>query len=108
MVHRALLLRKGPKIDAGDLSFEEAALREPERLPHVELPVGVMLEQLMERLERQVIEDTLRRFNNNRGRTARALGLARSSLYTRLKAWGLVSEDESGCPPSCSPGWVRR
>ncbi len=103
MVHRALLLRQGPKIGADELFFEQAALSEPESLPHLELPAGVTLEQMMQRLERQLIENTLRRFNNNKGRTAQALGLARSSLYTRLKAWGLVSEDEEAVGPGASP-----
>jgi DNA-binding NtrC family response regulator len=31
---------------------------------------------------------------HNKDRTARALGLGRSSLYRRLKEWGLDSEDE--------------
>ncbi len=94
VVHRALLLRKGPRIDAGDLSFEQGALREPEGLEQLELPVGVTLEQMMQRLERQLIENTLRRFKHNRERTARVLGLGRSSLYRRLKEWGLDSEEE--------------
>jgi DNA-binding NtrC family response regulator len=94
VVNRALLLRKGPKIDADDLSFEQATLRVPEGMAHLELPVGVTLEQMMQRLERQVVENTLRRFKHNKDRTARALGLGRSSLYRRLKEWGIDAEDE--------------
>ncbi|WP_224373056.1 sigma 54-interacting transcriptional regulator [Hyalangium versicolor] len=93
VVNRALLLRKGPKIDVDDVSFEAGVLREPEGLANLELPMGATLGQMMERLERQVIENTLRRFLHNRERTARALGLSRASLYRRLKEWGLDPED---------------
>ncbi len=94
VVNRALLLRKGPRLDADDLIFEEAELREPEGMADLELPVGVTLEQMLQRLERQLIENTLRRFKTNRDRTARVLGLSRASLYRRLKEWGLDSEGE--------------
>jgi len=94
VVQRALLLRKGPRIDAGELTFEEAEPREPQGLAEHELPVGVTLEQMLQRVERQLIENTLRRLKNNRDRTARVLGMGRSSLYRRLKALGLDSGDE--------------
>ncbi|MFP2897929.1 helix-turn-helix domain-containing protein [Corallococcus sp. 4LFB] len=59
-----------------------------------ELPPGMTLEQMLEKLERQIIETALRRFNNNRERVARELGLARSTLFKRLKDWGLTKQDE--------------
>ncbi|KFE58448.1 hypothetical protein [Hyalangium minutum] len=57
MVRRALLERKGPKLDANDISFEEAYPGAPEdtATPALELPAGVTLEQMMERLERQLL-----------------------------------------------------
>jgi two-component system, NtrC family, response regulator HydG len=78
VVHRALLLRKGPMIDASDLSFDEQFNAEvgvavPEPLP------GMTMQQMLEKLERQIVEATLRRYNNNRERVAKELGLARSS-----------------------------
>jgi DNA-binding NtrC family response regulator len=94
VVNRALLLRKSPRIDTDELTFEEAALREPEGMANLELPVRVTLEGMLQRLERQFIENTLHCFQHNRERTARALGLSRASLYKLLKVWGLGSEDE--------------
>ena len=94
VVQRALLLRKGSKIDADDLSFGEAALGEPEGLADLELAAGVTLEQMLKRLERLLISNTLRRFKDNRERTARALGVSRAGLYRRMKEWGLDSEQD--------------
>jgi DNA-binding NtrC family response regulator len=45
-------------------------------------------------VERQLIESTLRRCDNHKGRAARELGLARSSLFKRLKDWGLSQAEE--------------
>ncbi len=91
VVHRALLVRKGPKLDADDITFAEPFHRAPEdtEIPPLELPEGVTLEQMMQRLERQLIEGVLRRCDHHKDRAAKALGLARSSLFKRLKEWGL-------------------
>ncbi|HZH02157.1 MAG TPA: sigma 54-interacting transcriptional regulator [Myxococcaceae bacterium] len=94
VVHRGLLLRRGPMIDASDLSFDQEVNREtgvavPEFAP------GMTLEQMLDRLERQIVESALRRFNNNRERVAKELGVARSTLFKRLKDWGLTRQDEA-------------
>jgi DNA-binding NtrC family response regulator len=91
VVCRALLVRKGPKLDASDIQFEEPFHRAPEdmEIAPLELPEGVTLEQMMERLERQLIESVLRRCDYHKERAAKELGLARSSLFKRLKDWGL-------------------
>jgi len=92
-VHRALLLRRGPMIDAGDLSYDQEV--NPETgITVPELPRGMTLEQMLEKLERQIVETALRRYNNNRERVAKELGVARSTLFKRLKDWGLTRKDE--------------
>jgi DNA-binding NtrC family response regulator len=93
VVHRGLLLRKGAMIDAGDITFDsevnaETGVAVPELAP------GMSLEQMLERLERQIVETALRRFNNNRERVARELGVARSTLFKKLKDWGLTRQEE--------------
>ena len=93
VVHRALLLRKGPVIDAGDLSFDQEVNRET-GIAVPELPPGMTLEQMLEKLERQIVEAALKRCNGNRERVARELGVARSTLFKRLKDWGLTKQDE--------------
>jgi DNA-binding NtrC family response regulator len=94
VVCRALLVRKGPQLDASDLTFEEPLPRPPQPGAPLELPEGVTLEQMMQRLERQLIESTLRRCGNHKDRAAKQLGLARSSLFKKLKDWGLGQGDE--------------
>jgi two-component system, NtrC family, response regulator HydG len=93
VIHRALLLRKGPMIDAADLSYDSEV--HPEVGVAVpDIPPGMTLEQMLEKLERQIVENALRRFNNNRERVAKELGVARSTLFKRLKDWGLTKQDE--------------
>ncbi len=52
------------------------------------------LEQMLQKLERQIVETALRRYNNNRERVARELGVARSTLFKRLKEWGLTKQED--------------
>ncbi|MFN0062448.1 MAG: sigma 54-interacting transcriptional regulator [Myxococcaceae bacterium] len=94
VVHRALLLRKGPSVDAQDLTFDEERNAEV-GVAVPDLPPGMTLEQMLERLERQIIETALRKFGNNRERVAKELGVARSTLFKRLKDWGLTHQGEA-------------
>ncbi|WNG35254.1 FHA domain-containing protein [Archangium violaceum] len=93
VVHRALLLRKGSNIDAADITFDQEVNRET-GVSVPELPPGMTLEQMLLKLERQIVEAALRRYNNNRERVARELGVARSTLFKRLKEWGLTKQEE--------------
>ncbi|HEY0094892.1 MAG TPA: sigma-54 dependent transcriptional regulator, partial [Archangium sp.] len=93
VVHRALLLRKGTAIDAPDITFDQEVNRET-GVSVPELPPGMTLEQMLLKLERQIVEAALRRCNNNRERVARELGVARSTLFKRLKEWGLTRQEE--------------
>jgi len=93
VVHRALLLRRGAVIDATDISFDQEVNRET-GIAIPDMGQGLTLEQMLEKLERQIIEAALRRYSNNRERVARELGMARSTLFKRLKAWGITRSDE--------------
>jgi len=93
VVHRALLLRRGQMIDVGDLSFDPDPTH-TSGMPVGEFIPGLTLEQMLQRLEREIVESALRRFNNNRERVARELGVARSTLFKRLKDWGLTKHEE--------------
>ncbi|MET0402966.1 MAG: sigma 54-interacting transcriptional regulator [Cystobacter sp.] len=93
VVHRGLLLRKGTQLEPGDITFDQEVNRET-GVSVPELPPGMTLEQMLLKLERQIVEAALRRYNNNRERVARELGVARSTLFKRLKEWGLTRQEE--------------
>ncbi|WNG25059.1 sigma 54-dependent Fis family transcriptional regulator [Cystobacter fuscus] len=93
VVHRGLLLRKGANIEPSDITFDQEVNRET-GVAVPELPPGMTLEQMLLKLERQIVEAALRRYNNNRERVARELGVARSTLFKRLKEWGLTRQEE--------------
>src|SRR5947208_8135628 len=84
VIHRALLLRKGPVIEPGDLTFD-AEQNADVNIAVPDLPAGMTLDQMLQKLERQIVETALKRFNNNRERVAKELGVARSTLFKRLK-----------------------
>jgi len=97
VVYRALLLRQGPTLDAGALTFEptpESQVDSMQGLP-LELPDGVTLEQMMDRVERRYVENMLRRCNHQKDKAAKRLGLGRTSLFERLKKWGLGQQPEA-------------
>ncbi|HZA50400.1 MAG TPA: sigma-54 dependent transcriptional regulator, partial [Myxococcaceae bacterium] len=94
VVHRALLLRRGAMIDADDLTFDQEINAET-GIPVPGIPPGITLKEMLARLERQIIENALRHYQNNRERVARELGIARSTLFKRLREWGLSRGDES-------------
>jgi DNA-binding NtrC family response regulator len=88
------LLRRGATIDAADITFDQE-LNADTGIAVPAIPPGVTLEQMLARLERQIIENALRQYQNNRERVARELGLARSSLFKRLREWGHSRGEES-------------
>ncbi len=97
VVHRALLLRRGTSIDEADLSFDpdpSPRQRNGTGFAGQYLP-GRKLEELLELAERQIVESALHQFNNNRERVAKELGVARSTLFKRLKDWGMTRQDEN-------------
>lgn len=84
-------------IDAKDLSFDE------EFHPEVgiavpDMPPGLSLEEMLAKLERQIVENALRRCRNNRERVAKELKVARSTLFKRLKDWGMTRQDTADGP----------
>ncbi|HEX8705745.1 MAG TPA: sigma 54-interacting transcriptional regulator, partial [Myxococcaceae bacterium] len=96
VVCRALLMRQSQKLEADLITFEMEPVqerRDTEGRP-LELPEGMTLEQMMQQVERQLIESTLRRCHHHKDKAARRLGIARSSLFERLKKWGHEAGEE--------------
>ncbi len=100
VVHRALLLRKGPRIEVMDITFDSEYSRDPVGLTSITLtvPAGMTLDEMMVKLEQQIVENTLRRHHQSKDRAAKELGLARSTLFKRLKDWGLSTKAEEDGP----------
>jgi DNA-binding NtrC family response regulator len=92
VIQRALLLRTSPTLDVSELNFDVQPSRPDGRLSGSFVP-GLTLEQMLREREREIIEGALRHFDNNRERVARELGVARSTLFKRLKDWGLTKHD---------------
>ncbi len=84
----------GERIELGDLP---APLRLAHRLEQEPAapPAALPLEQLLEQVERRVIELALRRARGNRSRAAELLGIHRARLLRRLEALKLDGGAES-------------
>ncbi|MFT3709578.1 MAG: sigma 54-interacting transcriptional regulator [Archangium sp.] len=92
VIHRALLLRKGQHIEAGDISFDSRSLP-PDRVGGaIEFIPGLSLQEQLDRAERQIVESAMKRWQT-RDQVAKELNIARSTLFKRLKEWGLSSGD---------------
>ena len=84
VVTTALAMLDGPSLDVRHLMFPAAAPRRDRDLD--ELPLAG---QTLEAIERAAIKQTLDREGGNRTRAARALGIAQSTLYDKLRRHGL-------------------
>jgi hypothetical protein len=80
----ALLRSDGPRLGPADCS---AALQ-PAAEPAAPLPLG--------ELERHHVERVLGETRGNRARAARLLGIHRSTLYSKLAAWGAADRTAAG------------
>ena len=78
VVERAVLLARGPMIEAGDLALKAAR----EGAPRLE-------EMSIEEVEAFLIRKALAKHEGNVSHAANALGLSRSALYRRLQRYGL-------------------
>jgi DNA-binding NtrC family response regulator len=76
------MVTEGPRsgVFTGDVSqLEKRPLIDPEAVGEI----------TMEELERELIHQTLVKFNHNRRRTAQVLGIAERTLYRKIQAYGL-------------------
>ncbi|MEO7796040.1 MAG: sigma-54 dependent transcriptional regulator [Thermoanaerobaculia bacterium] len=84
VLERALLLTRGPRIEASLLALDRRSLLAVESRSGSDLFQGSL-----EEVERRYIEQILRLENGQVDRAADRLGVPRSTLYQRLKSWGL-------------------
>ena len=89
VVQRAAALAEGDLIEVEDLPASLRQARMPQIAPPlaelVALPEGLRLEEL----EKLYIEQTLARNQGNVSRSARQLGISRSTMWRKMKQYGL-------------------
>jgi DNA-binding NtrC family response regulator len=85
----------GPLLEPRHLIFFRPQPRapQPDTGATAELPLAG---QTLEQLEKAAIEQALHRFDGNKTKAARALGIAASTLYEKIRRYGLKSPAEAG------------
>lgn len=76
-IERAVLMCRGRRVQAGDLSLQAAR------------PAEVIEEMSLEAVESILIRKALARHNRNVSQAAEALGLSRGALYRRMEKYGI-------------------
>lgn len=76
VIERVVVLAKGESITLGDLPEEFNPLKER--------PVVVSQRKTLKEMELQAIKDSLQRFNGNKSKAAKMLGISRKAFYKRL------------------------
>lgn len=82
VVERAMILASGPEVTAADLAF---------LAPHTEAASPEGLPAYLEKLEAARLEESMKRNGGSVSKVAKELGIQRTTLYYRLKKYGLVS-----------------
>ncbi len=99
VVQRGVALSQGPKITSANLAVGLApgrSTRPSSFSPKPLLQAGLELRPLKEALEepeKQIIVQALRALNWNRQETARVLDINRTTLYKKMKKYGLLMEE---------------
>src|ERR1700687_286871 len=89
VIERLMIMVPGDSISAADLAFlGQRAGTSPE--PTDSAPSHMTLHQARDRFERDLILRTLAEQQGNMSRTAEALGVERSNLYRKMRAFGLA------------------
>ena len=87
-IERSTLLAAGTHIETADLALEPPApdVLTPQPPPHDSIPLG---DRSLKSVEEALIKKVLEEARGNRSRAARVLGVNRTTLYNKLRAYGL-------------------
>jgi two-component system, NtrC family, nitrogen regulation response regulator NtrX len=90
VIERLMIMVVGDSIAVGDLSFLDHSTA-PRQDPEVAAPAGrITLYEARDQFERDLILRTLAEQQGNMSRTADVLGVERSNLYRKMKAFGIA------------------
>jgi two-component system nitrogen regulation response regulator NtrX len=87
VIERLMIMVPGETITAADLSFFEGSLARP---PEPPASVSRTLHDAREQFERDYILRALAIQHGNISRTAESLGVERSNLYRKMRAFGIA------------------
>jgi len=88
-VERAMIISNGPLLTGDDLAFLRGKGRPAVAVSGEGTPPSGKLPRLLESLEKQQLEEAMRKHGGSVTRVARDLGLKRTTVYYRLKKYGL-------------------
>lgn len=86
VLSKAAIMCNGEVIMPDDIEFPEGA--------NIEQPVSGTLHEMKENYEKKLIADALFKFNGERGKTARYLGIGRTNLFEKIRKYGLEESAE--------------
>jgi DNA-binding NtrC family response regulator len=86
VIHRAVVLARGPVLHLQDVPLDVAL---PEAGPRLTEDTGLPLREALDHFERQYVLRVLERVAWNVSRTARLLGVHRNTVLAKLAAWGV-------------------
>ena len=95
VVERVVIMAPGPVVTARDLAFLDTTAARPPS-PSVPVRPGLRLLEARDRFERDYILRVLADQQGNITRAADALGLERSNLYRKMRAFGIRSLRQAG------------
>lgn len=90
VIERAVVLCRGDRIGLDDLPAEFGAFHLPAAFTTQQARTHGTAARIRQQAEAAAIVAALRKNDFNRGRTAAALGMNPSTLYRKIRAWGLM------------------
>ncbi len=90
VIERLVIMVPGDEIVRGDLGFLERAPTEPATVAAATVGGRLTLHEARDRFERDLILRTLADQQGNMSRTADVLGVERSNLYRKMRAFGVA------------------
>jgi len=94
IIERAVILCKNNTLKKEDLPefLQEISLTKEEVINHKKKPAS--LKDALKSSEKEIIENVLKECKGNRKKAAQALGINRTTLYNKMREYGLIKENQ--------------